>query len=52
MGDIMREFTRATREMKFYQIRYHDIVPPEQRVSYTQSRSTRSRSRATSRGVS
>jgi hypothetical protein len=52
MGDVMREFTRATREAEFYRIRYHDVVPLEQRVSYTQSRSTRSHSRATSRGVS
>lgn len=35
MGDIMREFTRATQEAEFYRIRYHDAVPLEQRVSYT-----------------
>lgn len=44
IDDIMREFTRATREAEFYRIRYHDTVPLEQRVIYTQSRSTRSRS--------
>jgi phage shock protein A len=29
MGDIMREFTRATQEAEFYRVRYHDAVPPE-----------------------
>lgn len=51
VADYMREAMRAGAEIDFYQSCYHELFPPEQRVSYAQSRSERTRSRTVSRGL-